>query len=82
MNKYVIGVDGMRCGMCEAHVKETVSKSILVKKIKVTHSRKFIEVFSELNLTKIDFENALNPTGYRVLSFRKEEALKSLFGWK
>lgn len=24
MNKYILGIDGMRCGMCEMHVEETI----------------------------------------------------------
>ena len=34
MNKYVLKVLGMRCGMCELHVEEAISKNIKVKKVK------------------------------------------------
>ena len=27
MNKYVLGIDGMRCGMCEVHVKEAYEEN-------------------------------------------------------
>ena len=34
MNKYVLKINGMRCGMCEAHVENEIRKSINVKKVK------------------------------------------------
>ena len=34
MNKYVLKILGMRCGMCELHVEEAISKNINVKKVK------------------------------------------------
>ena len=37
MNKYILGIYGMRCGMCEAHVKDSVTKNIEVKKISASH---------------------------------------------
>lgn len=27
MNKFIVGVEGMACGMCEAHINEAVSVS-------------------------------------------------------
>ena len=33
-------------------------------------------------LTKEDFEKAFVESGYRVLSFKKEKAIKKLFGWR
>ena len=82
MNKYIIGIDGMRCGMCEMHVEEAISKSINVKKVKASRFKKQVLVFTELNLGKEDFEFILNPTGYRLTSFVREVAIKKLFGWR
>ena len=33
MTKYTVEVDGMMCGMCEAHVNEAVRKAFAVKKV-------------------------------------------------
>ena len=40
MNKYILGIDGMRCGMCELHVEEAISKNINVKKVKANRYKK------------------------------------------
>lgn len=82
MNKYVLGIDGMRCGMCEMHVEETFRKAIKVKKVKASHIKNNVILFSIEELTPTDFENILKPTGYRLLSYRKEIATKGLLGWK
>ena len=52
MNKYVLGVNGMQCGMCELHVEEVISKNIKVKKVKASRFKKQVIVFTELNLDK------------------------------
>ena len=82
MNKYVLGIDGMHCGMCELHVEETIAKGIQTKKVKASHLKNEVLVFSEAELTVDDFHKVLDPTGYRITSFNKQEAIKKLFGWK
>ena len=82
MNKYVLGIDGMMCGHCEIHVKEAITKKIKVVKAVASHVKNNLVVISEKDLTIKDFHDLLDPTGYRITSFKKEEAVKSLFGWK
>ena len=82
MNKYVIGIDGMRCGMCEMHVEEEVRKNIKIKKVKASRFKNQLVVITELDLNKEDFLKIFDPTGYKVTSFEKLEAKRSLFGWK
>ena len=82
MNKYVLKVLGMRCGMCELHVEEAISKNINVKKVKANHYKKEVVVFTELNLNQEDFKKVLDQTGYRITSFERMPAIKKLFGWR
>ncbi len=82
MNKYVLGIDGMGCGACEAHVKNVVRKKINVKKIKASHTKNLLVVFSEADLKEDDFHKILDPTGYEITSFERLDAVKSLFGWR
>ena len=51
MYKYVIGIDGMKCGMCESHVQDVIRKSIKVKKVKASHLKNNVIVISDLDLT-------------------------------
>ncbi|MCR5564301.1 MAG: heavy-metal-associated domain-containing protein [Gammaproteobacteria bacterium] len=82
MNKYILGSDGMMCGMCEMHVEDTLRKAISIKKVKASHIKNKVEIITEENLTLEDFKKIMDPTGYRITSFEVNEAIKKLFGWK
>ena len=82
MNKYILGIDGMGCGMCEMHVEEAIRKAIIIKKVKASHLKNNVVVFTELNLGEEDFIKALEDSGYRVTSFTREAAVRKLFGWR
>ena len=82
MNKYILEIDGMRCGMCEMHIEEAISKALKVKKVKASHIKNQVVVITELNLVESDFRNILDPTGYRITSFERTVAVKKLFGWR
>ena len=66
MNRYVIGIDGMRCGMCEMHIEEVVRKNIKIKKVKASRFKNQLVVITELDLIKEDFLKVFDPTGYKV----------------
>ncbi len=82
MNKYVLGIDGMMCGMCEMHVETAIKDHFMVKKAKASHITNKVTVFTEAELIEADFKEVLDPTGYRITSFAKEPAKKTLLGWK
>lgn len=82
MNKYIIGIDGMRCGMCELHVEETIAKAIWVKRVKASRYKKNVMVFTELSLNEDDFKDIINSTGYRLTTFKRCAAHKTFFGWR
>lgn len=82
MNKYTIGIDGMRCGMCEIHVKNVAMKAIKAKTIKASHLKNTLTIISEEEITREDLEKIYEPTGYRVVSYKKEKAVRKLFGWR
>lgn len=39
MVKITVGVKGMQCGMCEAHVNDAVRKAFPVKKVTSSHTK-------------------------------------------
>lgn len=82
MNKYILGIDGMKCGMCEMHVEDAIRKAIKVKKVNASHLKNSVVVITEKNLDLFDFKNILKPTGYKVTSFERTVAIKKLFGWR
>lgn len=82
MNKYILGIDGMGCGMCELHVEQAIRRAIFIKKAKASHLKNNLVVFTERNLVENDFIDALKETGYRITSFQRAPAIKRLFGWR
>ena len=82
MIKYILGIDGMKCAMCEIHVEEALEKRVEHKRVNASHLKNEVVVISPLDLTQNDFKLVLDPTGYRITSFKKEEAKHTLFGWK
>ena len=82
MNKYILGIDGMQCGMCEMHVEEKIKEHFVVKRAKASHITNKLVVIAGAELIKDDFKEVLDPTGYRITSFAKEEAKKTFLGWR
>ena len=82
MNKYILGIEGMRCGMCEINIERAIENKIKNKKAKASHKKNLLIVISEEELSLEDFKSALKETGYKIISFSKEEARKTFLGWK
>lgn len=82
MRKYTVKIDGMMCGMCEAHISDTIRKAVPDAK-KVSASRKSGEA-TFLTDTSVDTENLfekIKETGYTPLAVEDEEyRKKGLFG--
>ena len=51
MEKITVGVDGMMCGHCEAHVNDAVRNALKVKKVTSSHSKKETVIIAEEGLT-------------------------------
>ncbi len=64
MWKYTIEVTGMMCGMCEAHINETVRKNFPVKKIRSSHKKGQIEIITDQELDETHFAKVLQEIGY------------------
>jgi copper chaperone CopZ len=67
-----VSVDGMMCGMCEAHVNDAVRKAVSPKKVSSSHSKGQTIV---VTLGKPDLEairKAIDETGYTVTGIASE----------
>ena len=73
MNKITVKIDGMMCGMCEAHVADALRKAFPEAK-KVSASRKKGEAtfLSEAPVDNAALEKAIADTGYTFLSASSE----------
>jgi len=82
MNKYVLSIDGMMCGMCEAHINDVIRKSITGAKkanssYKKNESSFIVEGSIDIDKLKEDIRNI----GYEIKDYTVEEYKKkwSLF---
>lgn len=48
MFKITAKVEGMACGMCEAHINDAVRQNFAVKKVTSSHSKGKTEIIAEL----------------------------------
>ena len=76
MIETTVKVDGMMCGMCEAHVSDAIRGALPVKKVTASHTKGQAVILSEAPL------DAIGKTGYEVqgVSARPYEK-KGLFGF-
>ncbi len=74
-------VDGMQCGMCEAHVNDAVRKAFDVKKVTSSHTKNQTVILSEQPIDEQALRDVINRTGYEVTSLTSEPyEKKGLFG--
>lgn len=81
MVKITVGVDGMQCGMCEAHVNDAVRRAFPVKKVSSSHTKGLTVILSEQPIGEQALRDVIGQTGYEVTSFSSEPYEKrGLFG--
>ncbi len=81
MNKYIIEINGMRCGMCESHVNDLFRCHLKLIKVKSNHKTGQTVLISDVDFTDSDLKMPLDNSGYVVKKISKEEAKKTLFGY-
>ena len=82
MKKITVKIDGMMCGMCEAHICDTIRRAFPDAK-KVSASRKSGEAtfLSDGAVDEEALKKAITDTGYTFVSVSSEEYKKrGLFG--
>lgn len=62
----ILHVDGMRCGMCEAHINDLVRRAQKVKSVKSNHHTGEVKIqyVDEIDVEKI--KAAIHEAGYEV----------------
>ena len=79
MVKTVLKIDGMMCGMCEAHMNDLIRKNFKVKK--VTSSAKDGEtvIISDAELDIPWAKKEIKDIGYELISYTSEKKEKKGF---
>lgn len=66
MTKTTVKINGMMCGMCEAHVNDAIRAAFAVKKVTSSHSKGETVIVSEEPLSEEKLREMLKPTGYEI----------------
>lgn len=69
MIKTTLGIEGMACGMCEAHINDVVRRNFRVKSVKSSFSKGKTEILSEEAPDEAKLRAVINDTGYAITSF-------------
>ena len=73
MNLITFHIDGMRCGMCEAHVADQIRRALpQAKKVKASHRKGIATFLLPIGEEAEPAKAALEKMGYRVLDTKVE----------
>ena len=82
MIKTILSIDGMMCGMCEAHICDTIRKAVpSAKKVSASRSKKEATFLTEEAVDRDSLKAAIDATGYTCLGIESAPyEKKGLFG--
>lgn len=72
MLKVTMKIDGMSCGMCEAHINDAIRKVFSVKKVTSSHRKGITELLIQDAVDTQLLKHAVEEFGYKVLDIRCE----------
>ena len=72
-------VDGMACGMCEAHVNDAIRRVFSVKKVTSSHRKGETEILAEEPLDEEKLRSVIAETGYTLTDVKTEPYEKKGF---
>ena len=84
MIKTTMKIDGMMCGMCEAHVCGAIRKAVpSAKNVTASRSKKEASFRTAEAVNSDSLKTAIDATGYTCLGIESAPFEKNgLFGWR
>ncbi len=82
MNKYILKINGMRCGMCESHINDVLRKNFKIKKVSSSHLKNETIILTEEDIAFEDIKNVIDKTGYYLTNIEKNTVIKKGLFWK
>ena len=79
MLKITAKIDGMQCGMCEAHVNDAIRSAFSVKKVSSSHTKNQMVILTEQEINEQELKAVLDATGYHLVAVEKEPYQKKGF---
>ncbi|MBS5737765.1 MAG: copper resistance protein CopZ [Clostridiales bacterium] len=82
MLKITLKIDGMVCGMCEAHINDAVRRAFPVKKVSSSKTKKETVIITETDIEEKQLYDVIKNTGYILTEIKKEPyEKKGFFGF-
>lgn len=81
MQKITLQIDGMACGMCEAHVNDAVRSAFTVKKVESSHKKGTTQILAEQEVDEAKLRSVIEESGYQVLQISTEPYEKKKFSF-
>lgn len=73
MVKVTVKIDGMYCGMCEAHINDVIRNHFpKVEKVSSSYKNGETTFLSEESISEDEIKQIISPTGYRVEGIHEE----------
>ena len=84
MIQTILKIDGMMCGMCEAHICDAIRNAVpSAKKVSASLSKKEASFLTEEKVDTDNLKTVIDATGYTCLSVESAPYVKKgLFGRK
>ena len=70
--KITLKIDGMVCGMCEAHINDAVRRAFPVKKVSSSKTKKETVIITETDIEEKQLYDVIKNTGYILTEIKKE----------
>ncbi len=79
MIQTTVKIDGMMCGMCEAHINDAVRAHFSVKSVKSSFKKGETVILAEQAPEEAALRKAIDETGYTVLEITSAPVEKKKF---
>ncbi len=81
MFKITVKIEGMRCGMCEAHINDIIRKSFKIKKVNSSYHQKLTQIITNEGIDEHQLRKVISELGYQVMDISCEEYQKKKILW-
>ena len=72
MAKIILGVEGMMCPHCEAHVKEDIINAFHPTSVEAKHEENSVIISAPEAIPENDLKNVITNAGYTMTSYKCE----------
>lgn len=79
MIKITIGIEGMMCGMCEAHTNDAIRGAFNVDKVISSSEDKKTIIITKEDIADEKIKGVITNIGYEVISIKRENYEKKGF---